>query len=444
MLLTESKHKILIIEDDKSQATSLSDILTDHGYQADIAENYAIARTYLTSTHLAIIDLQLPDKPGTELLRELKEVNPEAEALIITAYADTQTAVDALNLGAFGYLKKPVNPDRVLLLLRRALEKRQMVLEIKRREQEIKGLTGFTGNILNERIRLLEQARGREERLSKLYYGIGLSFRALNPVEAARMLLPLIAEETKANCVSLNLIGTDRKMIERVESFKGIEPFKIRTRIGGTCDEVSRTLRPIIISDLEKYGNPNPHALARGIKSVFVYPLIVEDAVYAVLFLSSLKRNAFAGMEQIVASFADLCAIPLRQSIIHMETDRARKAWEATVNAMRIGIAIIDTERNIIQANKTLADIVKVPVENLPGKKICTLIHGHAEQLPGCPMEKFCESGEASSVVIRENFVNINRLELRVAPIESSQGETTRFVHICRDLDIFRSEGKPE
>ncbi len=444
MLLTESKHKILIIEDDKSLAASLSDILADHGYQADVAENYAIARTHLTSTHLAIIDLQLPDMPGTELLRELKEVNPEAEALIITAYADMQTAVDALNLGAFGYLRKPVNPDRVLLLLKRALEKRQMVLEIKRREQEIKGLTGFTGNILNERIRLLEQARQREERLSKLYYGISLSFRELIPAEAARMLLPLIAEETKANCVSLNLIGTDRKIIERVESFKGIEPFKIGTRVGGTRDEVSRTLRPIIISDLEKYPNPNPYALARGVKSVFVYPLIVDDIVYGILFLSSLKRNAFAGMEQIVASFADLCAIPLRQSIIHMEADRARKAWEATVNAMRVGIAIVDADLNIIQANKTMADMVRLPRKDLPGKKICTLIHGHAEQLPGCPMEKFCKSGEASSIVMREDFLNINRLELRIVPIHSSPGESVRFVHICRDLDIFRSEDKPK
>ncbi len=384
-----------------------------------------------------------PINPGIELVKELKETNPEAEALITTGYADVQSAIEACNLGAFAYLEKPVTLDRLLLFLKRALERRQMALEIKRREQEIIGLTGFTGDILNDRVRLLEQDKGREETLSRLYRGIGSAFRASNPGEAARTLLPLIVEETKANVASLYLIGTDKKVIDRIDHFRGMEPFEIKFREGGPRDEVLRTLKPIIVTDHDEYSNPNPDMRARGIKSASIHSLVVDNQACGVLLLSSLERNTFVGTDDIITSFADLCAIPLRQSILLLEAERTRKTWEATVNAMRIGVAIIDMDRNILQANKTLASMLRVPLEDLPGKKICPLIHGHPQPISECRMEKVCNSSIAASIVINERFLNIKRLEIRIAPITDDQGKPTHFVYICRDLDIFRNEDKP-
>lgn len=439
----QAKEKILIIEDDRILSASMRDLLIGAGYLVDVADNPARAQPLLSTVDLALIDLKLPDKSGIQVLQELKQLNPEAEALIITGYAELHSAVEALNLGAFAYMEKPVNPDKLLLDVKRALQRRSLILQVKRREQEITGLTGFTGKILNDRVQLLEEAKGREERLSRLYHGIGLAFRAMNPAEAARKLLPLIAEETKANILSLVLIGTDKKAIERVDYFKGIEPFEIKSRSGGGRDEVLKSLIPIFIPELEKYSNPNPDMLARGIKSMAVYPLIVDNAICAVMYMAGLRPNAFAGMEQIIASFNDLCAIPLRQSIIHLETDRTLKMWEATANAMRIGIAITDVDRNIIQANKSLAAMVKVPLENIPGKKICMLIHGQPQPIPDCPIEKVYESNKAASIVIKENFLNIKNLEIRIAPVHNDQGEIIRFVHIFKDLDIFKYVQEP-
>ncbi|GEM_PF-555706 len=441
--MESAKPKVLIVEDDKLLVVSLIDVLTAGGYQVTAAENCEMARPLLASTEVAIIDLRLPDKPGIELVKELKETNPEAEALITTGYADVQSAIEACNLGAFAYLEKPVTLDRLLLFLKRALERRQMALEIKRREQEIKGLTGFTGDILNDRVRLLEQDKGREETLSRLYRSIDMAFRSLSPVEAARSLLPLIADETRANNAVLSVIGTDGKVMDRTEYFKGMSPFKVVSRGGGTRDDILKTKRPRIIPDLAKHPNPNPDRLAAGIRSTATYPLIVDGVVCGTLLLSSLSKDGFAGMDQIIASFADLCAIPLRQSILLLETERTRKTWEATVNAMRIGVAIIDMDRNILQANNTLASMLRVPLEDLPGKKICPLIHGHPQPISECRMEKVCNSSIAASIVINERFLNIKRLEIRIAPITDDQGKPTHFVYICRDLDIFRNEDKP-
>lgn len=428
------KNNILIVEDDSLLTSSLKEIILAEGYAVEIAENAAQAKPLLPSAHLAIVDLRLPDAPGLQVVQELKKVNPEAEVLIVTGYADMRSAIDALNLGAFAYLEKPINPEKLFLFIKRALEKRQLTLEVRRRETEIKGLTDMTGKILNDRVRLLEEAMAREERLSKLYQGISLAFRSLDPIQAAKELLPLIAEATEANMVSFGLLGPDKKVAHDITHFRGMAPFKIEAGKGGLREIVAKTGRPVFIPDLHKYHSPNTSILAAGIKATVCYPLIVDKSIYALLFLHSLKENAFEQYRDAISCFADLCVIPLKQSSLYTEAEKARREWEIAINEVNVGIVVADKDRKIMRANSFFARLVGKPLEELAGKGICSLIHGHDEPVPDCPLEKAGRILERSRFIIGEPFLKNKKLEIIVAPVKLDSGDIIRFVNIIRDL----------
>lgn len=432
-----TEEAILIFEDDEVQASTLWNILTDNGYLAVIAENTTQAQSLMTSAAIALIDLRLSEKSGLEVLQELKQVNPASEAIIITGFADMHSAIDSLNLGAYAYLEKPVDHEKLLFLIKKALEKRLLYLGVKRREQEIKGLTVITSDILNERIRLLEEAKQKEERLSRLYRSISLSFKSLDPLQSGKELLPLIAEACEANYVSLSTVGHVVKLEDRVEYFKDMEPIKIVIRFGGSRDEVIKTGRPIIIPDLTKHPNPNPSLLAAGLKSMAGYPLQAEGITYATLFVYSFKEDAFDKYREVLSSLADLCAIPLRIYLHYREAEKARRAWETVMDEMRPGILLMDKDRKILRANKAFAQLVRRKMEELLGKNVCELVHGHPEPIHDCPMEKVCQTGEPSIIRIKEPFLKVKKLELRVVPIKEADGKISYFLHIFQDIEAL-------
>jgi two-component system NtrC family sensor kinase len=115
---------ILIVDDDAGHCANLVDILELEGYAAMAAGTVARALE-LAGQHwfqVALLDLRLPDGSGTELLGALKRRQPDCYAIIITAHADLDSAVAALDEGAYTYLRKPFRPDELLGLLRRIFE----------------------------------------------------------------------------------------------------------------------------------------------------------------------------------------------------------------------------------------------------------------------------------------------------------------------------------
>ncbi|MGB7532240.1 MAG: hybrid sensor histidine kinase/response regulator [Halobacteriota archaeon] len=126
MVEDKEKPKILIVEDDLEMGKSLSDVLKAKGYSPLVVltgkEGVAVAKEEDIS--LALIDLKLPDIPGIEVLKEIKKNSPRTEAIILTAFASLDTAMEAVNLGAFSYLEKPYDVERLLLDIRRALERK--------------------------------------------------------------------------------------------------------------------------------------------------------------------------------------------------------------------------------------------------------------------------------------------------------------------------------
>ena len=123
--------QILVIDDDLDFAASLKLILENEGYQPFLAhsEEEALEVVGKNPVDLALIDIRLGQDDGIELLPKLKEIQPDILCVMVTGFGSIETAVQALNSGAYDYLRKPVNPGELLATLRRGFEKIRMIKE---------------------------------------------------------------------------------------------------------------------------------------------------------------------------------------------------------------------------------------------------------------------------------------------------------------------------
>jgi len=128
---------ILVVEDDAEMRETLSDILSEEGYEVETVGTGrgALALAKKEKFPICLIDLRLPDITGIEVLKGLKAINPETHAIIVTAFASKETAIEALKAGACCYIEKPLNVEELLAAIEHASAEHQL-LEAKRRAEE--------------------------------------------------------------------------------------------------------------------------------------------------------------------------------------------------------------------------------------------------------------------------------------------------------------------
>ncbi len=120
-----NKHvKILVVDDDERIRNTMKKILENKGYCIDLAAtgDVAIEKTKKTAYNIALIDIRLPDIEGVELLKLIKDTVPKTRKIMITGYPSTQNAIAALNKNADAYLIKPINPEKILDIIKEQLE----------------------------------------------------------------------------------------------------------------------------------------------------------------------------------------------------------------------------------------------------------------------------------------------------------------------------------
>lgn len=127
-----TKASVLIAEDEPQARESLRALLEDEGYSVLCAPDGVEASRILSQSAVeaALVDIRMPLKDGLTLLRELKESPAPPAVLIMTAYGTSAAAIEAMALGAFDYLTKPLNFDELLIQLQRAIEDRRRTSEL--------------------------------------------------------------------------------------------------------------------------------------------------------------------------------------------------------------------------------------------------------------------------------------------------------------------------
>jgi DNA-binding NtrC family response regulator len=125
------KKVVLVAEDDRKVGESIRLLLKKRGYDILLASNgrEALSRFREEMVDLVITDLVMPKMDGIELLEALKNLRPETEVIVISAQGTIERAVQAMKLGAFDFIEKPINPRVISLVVERALEKQTLVLQ---------------------------------------------------------------------------------------------------------------------------------------------------------------------------------------------------------------------------------------------------------------------------------------------------------------------------
>src|SRR6266567_3888754 len=124
-------HRVLIIDDERPVLMTLEALFKRHGYQVDAAPTALQGLKLLKSKSptLVLLDLQLPDAEGLEMLDRIKTELPEIQVIILTAHDSLHNAIESIKRGAYHFISKPYAPEELLSLVEKALEKQSLLQE---------------------------------------------------------------------------------------------------------------------------------------------------------------------------------------------------------------------------------------------------------------------------------------------------------------------------
>ncbi|MEO0164951.1 MAG: sigma-54 dependent transcriptional regulator [candidate division WOR-3 bacterium] len=203
---------ILVCDDEASQRELLAGFLKNLGHSVTIAAHgkEAIEKNRTTSFDLAILDLKMPEIDGIETMREMKSIDPQTYFIILTGFGTIESAVQAIKLGAYDYLSKPVDLGKLEMLIKRI-----------HREQ-----------ITNQELESLKEQVAEKFKVA--------NFIAESPkMKEILALIPRIAQ-SDANVLILGESGTGKELIARM--IHGTSPRKNRAFIPISCAALPETL----------------------------------------------------------------------------------------------------------------------------------------------------------------------------------------------------------
>ncbi|HZL96423.1 MAG TPA: response regulator, partial [Vicinamibacterales bacterium] len=125
--------RVLVVEDEPSTRVGLTELVRTWGFTADSAGagEEALQRITVFRPSIIISDLVMPRRDGLELLRALKDDGSDYTVVILTAQGTVETAVEAMKEGAYDYLTKPIEPQRLKILLDKIVERQDTLREVK-------------------------------------------------------------------------------------------------------------------------------------------------------------------------------------------------------------------------------------------------------------------------------------------------------------------------
>jgi two-component system response regulator AtoC len=142
-------NKALIIDDDPSTLELMKFQLESEGFEVSTAEDGRKGLSFIEENHFDIIltDLHLPDMNGIEMVKQSKKFLPDTEIIMVTGHGSTEKAIEATKAGAFYYVEKPVEFDELLILIEKAIERKQQTAEIRELRGKLTSKNSYEGII---------------------------------------------------------------------------------------------------------------------------------------------------------------------------------------------------------------------------------------------------------------------------------------------------------
>ncbi len=205
--------KILVIDDDQSIRKTLTSYLKKQGYEVLSAENGTAGIEIVKSEppDLIITDIRMPGADGFEVLKNVKEIDPHIHVIIITAFDDMHTTVKAMQQGAYDYIEKPLEIDKLKLTIQRALENKKLSDE----------LNSFVSE-KTEEYELENTLIGKTQQMKQVYKKIG-------QVSSSRVTVLIEGES-----------GTGKELVARAIHYSGIT--KTHPFVAVNCTALTESL----------------------------------------------------------------------------------------------------------------------------------------------------------------------------------------------------------
>jgi DNA-binding NtrC family response regulator len=204
-----NNHRILIVDDERPVLVTLEALLKRHGYQVDTASTAAQGIKLLKSKSpaLVLLDLQLPDADGMEMLDRIKSELPRIQVIILTAHDSLHNAIESIKRGAYHFISKPYAPEELLSLIERALEKQFLLREAEKLREKTEQLE-----------RRLEMAEARPTLIfkSKPMQEIEELINAMAPSDANALIVGEsgVGKEVIANAIHARSRRADKPMVK--------------------------------------------------------------------------------------------------------------------------------------------------------------------------------------------------------------------------------------
>ena len=174
--------RVLVASDDSSTATGLASLLRDNGYSSTVVDDITQARAFLEQDDFALVfmDMDLPGLGGLALVMEVTQSYPDSAVFMLTGLDDPTLVTNALDMGAYGYMVKPLERNEVLINATNALRRRTLEIENRRQKDELQQLVrSRTADLRDATARLQrvekELLHSREETIERL--SIAAEFR---------------------------------------------------------------------------------------------------------------------------------------------------------------------------------------------------------------------------------------------------------------------------
>jgi DNA-binding NtrC family response regulator len=205
----KESRRILIIDDERPILLTLEALLGRHGFETETAATAAAGLKALTNkpVSLVLLDLQLPDVQGLEILDQIKAQRPETPVIILTAHDTLNNAIESIKRGAYHFISKPYAPEELLSLIEKALEKQSLLREtqkLRARTQE-----------LEKRLEIAE-TRTKPVFQSKLMQEIEELVNSMAPSEANVLITGEsgVGKEVVANLIHQRSRRSERPMVK--------------------------------------------------------------------------------------------------------------------------------------------------------------------------------------------------------------------------------------
>ena len=146
------KKRILIVDDEKSIRDSLVEILTYEDYQTDVAKDgpEGLKKIEEDFYDLVLCDVKMPKMDGLELLEKTKKIDSEIPFIMISGHGTVETAIEATKKGAYDFISKPPDLNKLLITIRNAMERSDLVVEtkvLKRKVSKVRDIVGESSSI---------------------------------------------------------------------------------------------------------------------------------------------------------------------------------------------------------------------------------------------------------------------------------------------------------